>query len=113
MADLIRITVPPPHTQDWLALCDGESINVEGQPDTQVIVVKQGWKEMVLDVGTEALADLISRADYYVTEEFEDSRERGIQASAKATLRRLEKDGHARRGRDAYGGIWWRSAHGA
>jgi len=109
MVDLIRITVPPPHTQDWLDLCAGESVNVEGEPDTQAIVIKQGITTMVLDVGPEALADLISRADFYVAEEFEDSRERMLQASARATLRRLAKDGHARQ---VPGHGPWVSTHG-
>ena len=97
-----RIVVPPRFAEDWMDACGGDTVNAAKDPvGTKVEVVKRTTKALTLDVGPVALDDLIARAAYYVIEEYDEPYLRGLQASARATLRRLAEAGVARQvGRD-------------
>ena len=109
MSTLTRITVAERFTRDWLDCCEGESVNSPKDPEgTQCVIVKEGARTLTLDLGPAALRDLVSRADYYRIETYDDDWVKTLQRSAVSILNRLEKQGLVEKVRGSHGGIDYR-----
>jgi len=109
MTTSIRVSVGRLFVTDWLDLCEGESVRTEEDPwGTRCDIVKTSARTLTVDIGPAALRDLVSRADYYRVEEFDDPATKALQRSAVTLLKRLEKAGFVEKVRASHGGTDYR-----
>ena len=85
---MITKKLPARFTRDWLDSADGEFFNT-GESGTEVRVIRETDRTVTIEAGPKAIQDLRNRAQCYVEETFDDPSLRGLQASARATLKRL------------------------